>query len=49
VSVGLCIAHMALRQAALAGNTGVDAAWPMSGQPRALYLDNASEFKMLPW
>ncbi|MEO5321461.1 DDE-type integrase/transposase/recombinase [Arthrobacter sp. CC3] len=45
VSVGLCIAHMACDKRPWLETLGVDAAWPMSGKPRALYLDNASEFK----
>lgn len=45
VSVGLCIAHMASDKRPWLETLGVDAAWPMSGKPRALFLDNASEFK----
>ncbi|MEC5193020.1 MULTISPECIES: Mu transposase C-terminal domain-containing protein [unclassified Arthrobacter] len=45
VSVGLCIAHMACEKRPLLETLGVDAAWPMSGKPRALFLDNAAEFK----
>ncbi|XAS68693.1 DDE-type integrase/transposase/recombinase [Micrococcaceae bacterium Sec5.7] len=45
VSVGLCIAHMACDKRPWLETLGVDAAWPMSGKPRALFLDNAAEFK----
>ncbi|MET4097442.1 DDE-type integrase/transposase/recombinase [Arthrobacter sp. UYCu712] len=45
VSVGLCIAHMACDKRPWLEALGVDAAWPMSGKPRALFLDNAAEFK----
>lgn len=45
VSVGLCIAHMACDKRPWLETLGVDAVWPMSGKPRALFLDNASEFK----
>jgi putative transposase len=45
VSVGLCIAHMACDKGPWLETLGVDVAWPMSGKPKALFLDNASEFK----
>ncbi|WP_426988196.1 Mu transposase C-terminal domain-containing protein [Pseudarthrobacter sp. Y6] len=45
VSVGLCIANMACDKRPWLETLGVDAAWPMSGKPKALFLDNASEFK----
>lgn len=45
VSVGLCIAHMACDKRPWIEALGVDAAWPMSGKPKVLFLDNASEFK----
>ena len=45
VSVGLCIAHMACDKRPWLETLGVDAAWPMSGKPKALFLDNAAEFK----
>lgn len=45
VSVGLCIAHMVCDKRPRLESLGVDAAWPMSGKPKTLYLDNASEFK----
>jgi putative transposase len=44
LSVGLCLAHMATDKRAWLERLGVQAAWPMSGKPRELYLDNASEF-----
>jgi putative transposase len=44
-SVGLCLAHMAMDKRAWLERLGVDAVWPMSGKPRELYVDNASEFK----
>lgn len=45
VSVGLCLAHAATDKRPWLESLGVDAPWPMSGKPRQLYLDNASEFK----
>ncbi|MEN6451481.1 MAG: Mu transposase C-terminal domain-containing protein [Thermoguttaceae bacterium] len=43
-SVGLCLAQMCIDKRALLESLDVDAVWPMSGKPRQLYLDNASEF-----
>lgn len=43
-SVGLCLAHMATDKRAWLARLGVEAAWPMSGKPRELYVDNAAEF-----
>lgn len=45
VSVGLCIAHMASDKRPWLERLGADVAWPMSGKPKKLFLDNASEFK----
>lgn len=45
VSVGLCLAHAAQDKRPWLERIGVQAAWPMSGKPRALYVDNAREFK----
>ena len=45
LSVGLCLAHMATDKRAWLERLDVDAAWPMSGKPLELYLDNAAEFK----
>jgi putative transposase len=44
-SVGLCLAHMAADKRAWLEQLGVEAAWPMSGKPRELHVDNAAEFK----
>lgn len=44
-SVGLCLAHMAADKRAWLEQLDVDVAWPMSGKPRELYVDNAAEFK----
>jgi putative transposase len=44
-SVGLCLAHMVTDKRAWLERLGVEAAWPMSGKPAELYLDNAAEFK----
>lgn len=44
VSVGLCLAHTACDKRTWLERHGIDAAWPMSGKPRSLYLDNAAEF-----
>lgn len=43
-SVGLCLAHMVTDKQAWLERLGVEAAWPMSGKPGQLYLDNAAEF-----
>lgn len=45
LSVGLCLAHMATDKRASLERLDVEVSWPMSGKPRELYLDNASEFK----
>lgn len=45
LSVGLCLAHMVTDKRASLERLGVEVTWPMSGKPRELYLDNASEFK----
>ncbi|MBB3036539.1 Mu transposase C-terminal domain-containing protein [Hoyosella altamirensis] len=45
VSVGLCLAHAARDKRPWLEQLGVDADWPMSGKPKALYVDNAREFK----
>jgi putative transposase len=44
-SVGLCLAHTATDKRAWLERLGVEAAWPMSGKPRELFVDNAAEFK----
>jgi putative transposase len=44
-SVGLCLAHTATDKRPWLERLGVEAAWPMSGKPCELYVDNASEFK----
>jgi putative transposase len=45
LSVGLCLGHMVTDKRAWLERLEVDAAWPMSGKPQQLYLDNAAEFK----
>lgn len=45
LSAGLCLAHMVTDKRPWLERIGVDVPWPMSGKPRELYLDNASEFK----
>jgi putative transposase len=45
VSVGLCLAHAGTDKRPWLESSGIEARWPMSGKPRQLYLDNASEFK----
>jgi putative transposase len=45
VSVGLCLAHAGTDKRPWLENLGIEAQWPMSGKPRQLHLDNASEFK----
>ncbi len=44
LSVGLCLVHMVGDKQAWLERLDVAAAWPMSGKPRQLYLDNAAEF-----
>lgn len=45
VSVGLCLAYAGTDKRPWLEGLGIEARWPMSGKPRLLYLDNASEFK----
>lgn len=45
VSVGLCLAHAGTDKRPWLESLGIEAQWPMSGKPRQLHLDNASEFK----
>lgn len=45
LSVGLCLGHMVTDKRAWLERLDVDVAWPMSGKPEQLYLDNAAEFK----
>ncbi len=45
ISAGLCLAHTAAGKRAWLERLGVEAAWPMSGKPRELHVDNAAEFK----
>lgn len=45
VTVGLCLAHAGTDKRPWLEGLGIEAQWPMSGKPRQLYLDNASEFK----
>ncbi|MDJ0459685.1 transposase family protein [Arthrobacter sp. NQ7] len=45
VSVGLCLAHAGTDKRPWLESLGIETPWPMSGKPRQLYLDNASEFK----
>jgi len=44
-SVGLCLAHMVTDKQAWLERLGAEVAWPMSGKPAELYLDNAAEFR----
>ena len=44
-SVGLCLAHAAADKRPWLERIGAGVTWPMSGKPRELYVDNASEFK----
>lgn len=44
-SVGLCLAHAACDKRPWLERLAVEAVWPMGGKPRALYVDNAAEFK----
>ena len=44
-SVGLCLAHVVCDKRLWLEQMNLDVSWPMSGKPKSLYLDNASEFK----
>ena len=44
-SVGLCLAHAAADKRPWLERLEAEAAWPMSGKPLELYVDNAAEFK----
>lgn len=44
-SVGLCMAQGCRDKRRWLDGLGVEVEWPMSGKPRRLYLNNASEFK----
>jgi putative transposase len=43
-SVGLCLAHAVTDKRPWLERLGIEAGWPMTGKPRAIHLDNASEF-----
>jgi putative transposase len=43
--VGLCLAHTVTGKRAWLEQLGAEMAWPMSGKPRELFVDNAPEFK----
>ena len=45
VSVGLCLAHVACDKRPWLERLGVEVDWSMSGKPKLLYMDNATEFK----
>jgi putative transposase len=45
VSVGLCLTHIACDKRPWLERLGVEVDWSMSGKPKLLYLDNATEFK----
>lgn len=44
VSVGLCLAHAVRDKRPWLEHLGLEISWPMSGKPKALYVDNAREF-----
>jgi putative transposase len=44
-SVGLCLAHAAADKRAWLERLEAESAWPMSGKPLELHVDNAAEFK----
>ncbi len=44
-SVGLCLAQVCCDKRPGLDSLGAEVAWPMSGKPQQLYLDNAAEFK----
>jgi putative transposase len=43
-SVGLCLAHAVTDKRPWLERLGIEASWPMTGKPRAIHLDNSSEF-----
>ncbi len=43
-SVGLCLAHAVADKRPWLERLEIEADWPMTGKPRAIHLDNASEF-----
>ncbi|MCW3767806.1 MULTISPECIES: Mu transposase C-terminal domain-containing protein [Paenarthrobacter] len=45
VSVGLCLAHAVGDKRPWLERLGLEVDWSMSGKPKSLFLDNASEFK----
>jgi putative transposase len=45
VSVGLCLAHIVCDKRPWLERLGVEVDWSMSGKPKLLYMDNATEFK----
>ena len=44
-SVGLCLAHAVTDKRPWLQRLGIEASWPMTGKPRAIHLDNSSEFR----
>lgn len=44
VSVGLCLAHIVRDKRPWLEQFDLEVSWPMSGKPKALYVDNAREF-----
>ncbi len=44
VSVGLCLAHTVIDKRPWLERVGSEAEWPMSGKPKAIYVDNGKEF-----
>ena len=44
VSVGLCLAHAVIDKRPWLESLGIETEWPMSGKPKALYVDNGKEF-----
>jgi putative transposase len=45
VSVGLCLAHMAIDKRPWLERMGVNADWPMSGKPKIIHVDNGADFR----
>ena len=45
VSVGLCLAHVVCDKRSWLERLSVEVGWSMSGKPKQLYVDNATEFK----
>ncbi len=44
VSVGLCLTHIAMEKDSWLAMHNIDASWPIHGKPKAIHVDNGSDF-----